>query len=175
VFIFIKTICSLSGSRLKPITCSGCGQQYKYVATRVGIGHSLRPFPFFVGDRAAFLGARAERKLRERTMRDLASRLERAIDPVPCPRCSILQPNMIRLPRLRHQKEKTIFLIVAIVPAFVIGGMLRGLLGLNDGAIVWVVLGVLGVFYAPFAWWLRRAGWRGQPSRPMSCRPRATL
>jgi hypothetical protein len=146
--VYIETTSSVRGSRLKLVTCSGCGQQYKYVATRVGYGNSLRPFPFF-------LGARAERKMRERAMRDLASRLERAIDPVPCPRCGILQPNMVR-PR-RHEKEKTIFLIVAVVPAFVIGGVLRGL-GLNDGAIVWVVLRVLGVFYAPFAWWLRRAG-----------------
>jgi hypothetical protein len=105
---FRITIGTITGSIRKLVTCSGCGQQYNYVATREGWAYSApRPFPFF------FFSERAKRELLERAKKKLALRLERAVDLVPCPHCGILQPNMIR-PK-RHEKEKTIFLLVGVV------------------------------------------------------------
>jgi hypothetical protein len=97
VLVYIVTAVTMLGSRQKRVTCSGCVQQYEYVAIRQGRGYSCHlPFCF---------QERADRKALERARKRLTIRLERAIDPVPCPHCGILQPNMIRPKR---RKEKTI-------------------------------------------------------------------
>jgi hypothetical protein len=110
--VYVVRAGTASGSRRKPVTCSGCGQQYEYVVTREGRGTSApRPFPFIL------FSERANRGVLERAKKDLAFKLERAVDPVPCPHCGILQPNMIR-PK-RHEKAKTILLLVGVVVAMI--------------------------------------------------------
>jgi hypothetical protein len=69
----------------------------------------IDPIPFLFTERA-------RRKLRERAEKNLAVKLERAIDPVPCPHCGMLQPNMPRpKKRKRHEMAKTIMLLIGIV------------------------------------------------------------
>jgi hypothetical protein len=98
VLIYIVTSVTILGSRQQRVTCSGCVQQYEYEAIRRGRGYSYH-LPFIFQERA-------DRKALERARKRLTIRLERAVDPVPCPYCGTLQPNMIRPKR---RKEKTIW------------------------------------------------------------------
>jgi hypothetical protein len=105
---FIQTTVTVSGSRRELVTCNGCGQRYDYVAKREGWGGALSVLPFY-------LKKRVQRKALERAEKHLTFKLERAIDPVPCPYCGILQANVIR-PK-RHEKAKLILLLVGVIVA----------------------------------------------------------
>lgn len=114
---YIQTTATVSGSRRKLVRCSGCGEQYEYVARREGWGNSYRlPFAF---------RERTDREALARAKKHLAFTLERAVDPVPCPHCGILQANMIR--SKTHEKEKTILLIVGVIVAIILFAVYQSL------------------------------------------------
>ena len=100
--VWIEHTAIASGSKRKSVTCCSCGQQYSYIATRQGWGYGASD-PYFLFSKRAkrFAGLRASDRL--------AARLDRAVDPVPCPHCGTLQPNMVRSQRWRQrEKVKTI-------------------------------------------------------------------
>jgi hypothetical protein len=113
LFGYVKTSLAIPGSTPKSVIRSNCRKHYEYVATRIGWGYSLRPGLGAWGlfDPISFFFAkRAQRKLRERAEKNLVVKLERAIDPVPCPHCGMLQPNMLR-PKKRHENAKNDFVV----------------------------------------------------------------
>jgi len=116
---YIQTAVTVTGSTRKLVTCDGCGQRYQYVATREGWGDSLRP-PFFFKERSQI-------KALQRAKKRLVARLEHAVDPVPCPRCGILQPNMVR-PK-RREKAKAILLMGGVFVAVILLALYKSLTG----------------------------------------------
>jgi len=59
----------------------------------------------------------AKRVAEERAKKGLLRQLDRAVDPVPCPYCGVLQPNMFR--KKSNEKTKTLLFFGAVILAIV--------------------------------------------------------
>lgn len=97
MFVHVRTFtAALSGSVIKLVTCEQCNEEYAYRLIRRGQGTGSAVYG--IGSGAAKL--RAE----QGAAKALKKRLERGIDPVPCPDCGWIQETMVReLRRRRHR------------------------------------------------------------------------
>jgi hypothetical protein len=85
---------SATGRRLKSVTCEKCGTGYFYLLVRVGTGKEGAPY---------FLGqAGAAERARSNAETDLAWRLEREAELVPCPKCGWVNHDLVK----RHFRRK---------------------------------------------------------------------
>src|SRR5258706_6987794 len=85
-----------TGSIIKKCTCEKCACEYQYQMVRRGEGASSAPY--YINQRGAELRAQ------QRAQRTLAKRLEKGIDPVPCPDCGWIQAAMVR--EMRQRKHR---------------------------------------------------------------------
>jgi hypothetical protein len=86
-----------TGSLLKRVECVDCSHVFGYQLTRTGVGYGHAPLTLGGEGAAKIAGIRANNELHDA--------LKQGVDPVPCPRCGIFQPDMVQLLRERHGKR----------------------------------------------------------------------
>jgi hypothetical protein len=133
----------LTGSIRQRASCEKCGSAYTYLVTRQGLGQGTSPYML---DNAG-----AAERAREAAQRRLNDKLQKAIDPVPCPKCGWVQANMVeeaRRRRLRWMRNVGIFLpILTLVPYGLIAAMMRA--DVNDFTMFVVMLAAIGFSLLP--------------------------
>jgi hypothetical protein len=108
VYVGKSYTATLGGSRIVPVACERCQNRFFYELTRVGVGRASAPY--YVGQAAA--ADRAEQAAKK----DLARRLERESELVPCPECQWVNGDLIaRYRRRRYRPLGWIAAAIAIV------------------------------------------------------------
>jgi hypothetical protein len=125
------------GSMLKAVHCEQCGRDFLYDLYRraEGTGHSL----LFLDNAGAQERAATNAEL------ELARKLERGIDPVPCPFCGLYQSDMIPIIRHRYRGWMRVLGACLILLQFPIG-VAFVIIGLRQDwgiEIPWPIVGVL--------------------------------
>jgi len=100
-----KTAASATGSRLKAVVCEKCQTQYWYLLSRLGTGQTSSFL--FVGN-GAFLRAQKAAE------RDVAKRLDREVELVPCPRCHWVNQKLVSLAGRRKYRGAVVLAIVLL-------------------------------------------------------------
>jgi hypothetical protein len=97
----------VAGATSKTVVCEKCGSTFHYEVERTGRGEGQSPF---------FLdNAGSEERARREAEQSLRGRLERAVEPVPCPDCDWLQTEMVT--ELRRRSHRGLLWIGIAVPA----------------------------------------------------------
>jgi hypothetical protein len=86
---------TMTGRVPKLVDCEGCQQKYVYLLERSASGEGTS-FLFLDNDGA-------KERAQERAREELTYKLERACDPVPCPRCGWYQPHMVPKAKELHK------------------------------------------------------------------------
>ena len=77
----------VSGTKLRGVTCHDCRCQYAYVIARVASAQSIDPF--CIRNELGDIKARREASV------SLSNALQWEVDVVPCPKCELVQPDMV--------------------------------------------------------------------------------
>lgn len=114
-----------SGVELKGVTCRHCGQQFAYIMGRTGMGRgqALLGFGSYQAGQAA----------QESAGMQYAQLMGTQCDPIPCPQCRQLQPDMLaalkRRAAARWAKGVGLALLPAAVLLFLAGQPVTAALG----------------------------------------------
>ena len=160
-----------TGRRIEPVTCEKCGTHFFYELARVGIGSASAPY---------YLGqASASNRADAAAQRNLAKRLEREAELVPCPKCHWVNQDLIERYRRRRYRRApvlaAILVVAAILTAPILGSVLNVPFGYKSLVPTVAMLTVLGVGLTSPVWVLlirRRLRKRIDPNQTYPSRPR---
>lgn len=114
---------TLKGSVLKVVECDECGAEYAYTLQRTAKGYGFSPL--FVANSWAKSRASLEANAA------LNSKLQRAVDVVPCPRCGHVQKHMLSLARMQHMRWMLVLgasLAAVSIAALLLFGLIEDML-----------------------------------------------
>lgn len=144
------TVEAVESAKFKGVTCRQCGQQYAYFVRCAGVGQAAG----YLGIENDGAPAAAQTRARE----DLQRALDNWTAPAPCPRCGLLQPEMIADARRRILRRLALpglaILLVAVGALLVVWEQLAAL------AILCIVLATVGKY-----WPRSSSSWTGDSSR----------
>ncbi len=92
-------------------TCEKCASEFAYQLTRIGVGKSSSPYG--IAKKAA--QARAEKKAKK----NLATRLDRDVELVPCPACRWVNADAVRV--FRKTRYKNFDALISVTIIFALG------------------------------------------------------
>src|SRR3954464_13576384 len=95
---------TVSGRRLVSVVCEKCQTSYRYELTRQGHGSASSPYFLFADD--------LEDRAADRAQGNLAKRLDREAELVPCPKCYWINQDLVNRYR-RRLCRCTLYLIPA--------------------------------------------------------------
>ena len=122
VYFGKRRIATVAGKRLESVTCEKCGTQFYYELTRVGTGTADAPYN--VGEAAA------ARRADARAEKDLARRLAREAELVPCPKCHWVNDDLVlRYRRRRYRCGRWVIAFGGLAITPMLGVALANLLG----------------------------------------------
>lgn len=104
IYVSKQFTAAATGSVFRTVHCERCSQPYAYELARVGIGRGAAPY--YINQSGA--QKRADRAAKK----DLAKRLSRDEEAVPCPACGWIQDSMVR--SIRSQKYRGLVRLVSI-------------------------------------------------------------
>ncbi|MGN6369172.1 MAG: hypothetical protein ACTHN5_12995 [Phycisphaerae bacterium] len=98
---------TFTGSRIKQVSCEKCTAEFFYELTRIGVGKGSAPYG--IGQKSA--RQRAEKA----AQKNLAQKLERDVELVPCPNCRWVNTAAIHSYRKTRHKAWTLIAIAALI------------------------------------------------------------
>src|SRR5688500_5784881 len=148
VFVAKEITATLAGGRLETVTCEKCGTRFHYQLTRVGVGKGSAPY--LVGQGAASDRAAGAAE------RDLAKRLAREAELVPCPKCYWVNQDLVERYRQRRYRRAPLLIVILVGAGIVAGPIvafsLTALVGYNSGLPSVVSLAILALTLSTPAW-----------------------
>ncbi|MCL2646647.1 MAG: hypothetical protein FWD61_06525 [Phycisphaerales bacterium] len=164
---------TVPGSVMRPVVCEKCSTEFHYELVRAGTGAGAALYG--LGQKSA--KARAEKAARK----NLAKRLSRDVEMVPCPKCRWVNAAAIKAFRKQCYTVWTKIAVFTLFVAAVVGVivLLTDIYGLNGlgkprgfaNPVLWYVL-LSGVAVALIALMIRHAlRWRIDPNRLVNGQP----
>jgi hypothetical protein len=170
VFFAKEITATRAGQRIEPVSCEKCGTGFYYELTRVSVGKGSAPY--YLGEQSASDRAAAA------AGRDLAKRLDREAELVPCPKCHWVNQDLVDRYRRRQYRRAPLLIVIFTVAGFVAGPLvalgLTEAFGYNSRVPSLVMLAVLTVCLLSPAWVLlirRRLRRRIDPNATYPRRP----